>query len=327
VNDVEALPDGFDVDRLVPALQDGWGIEPDSVEYAPVGFGSYHWVVSTDGAPRYFVTVDDLDHKPWLGETRDSAFAGLEAAFDGVVTLRRDAGLTFVVAPLATAVGRSVLRIGERHSIAVFPFVDGVAGAFADRLAPAERTELVDLLAMLHTAAPTSAGLRVDVPFGGRSDLEAALRDSGVRWVGGPYSEPARAWLDSHRTELVGQLEEFDRLRAVTRSRARVTTHGEPHPGNVLRGDGGLVLIDWDTVALAPPERDLWMVAIPGGSELDQYAEATGHRVDENALEVYRRAWDLADVAAWVRLFRSDHRQDPDTDEAWALLTQAECLG
>jgi spectinomycin phosphotransferase len=90
---------------------------------------------------------------------------------------------------------------------------------------------------------------------------------------------------------------------------------------------GGLVLIDWDTVALAPPERDLWMVATPGGSELDQYAEATGHGVDENALEVYRRAWDLADVAAWIRLFRSDHRQDPDTDEAWALLTQADCLG
>ena len=39
-----------------------------------------------------------------------------------------------------------------------------------------------------------------------------------------------------------------------------VVTHGEPHPVNVMQTDAGRVLIDWDTVAIAPPERDLWMV-------------------------------------------------------------------
>ena len=37
-----------------------------------------------------------------------------------------------------------------------------------------------------------------------------------------------------------------------------VITHGEPHPGNLLRTLTGLRLIDWDMIALARPERDLW---------------------------------------------------------------------
>ena len=42
--------------------------------------------------------------------------------------------------------------------------------------------------------------------------------------------------------------------------RELVVTHGEPHAGNVMRrSDGRHLLVDWDTVAVAPPERDLWM--------------------------------------------------------------------
>ncbi|WP_207232468.1 hypothetical protein [Micromonospora kangleipakensis] len=37
--------------------------------------------------------------------------------------------------------------------------------------------------------------------------------------------------------------------------------HGEPHPGNPDPGTLGLRLIDRDTVQIAPPERDLWMLA------------------------------------------------------------------
>ena len=40
-----------------------------------------------------------------------------------------------------------------------------------------------------------------------------------------------------------------------------VITHGEPHPGNLIRTGNGLAMVDWDTVALAPRERDLWMLA------------------------------------------------------------------
>ena len=49
----------------------------------------------------------------------------------------------------------------------------------------------------------------------------------------------------------------------------------------------------------------------------------TGRQVDPAALTFYRRAWDLADIAAFVGLFRSAHDRDEDTRHAWASLTQA----
>ena len=126
---MKALPEGFDASSLIPALADGWGFDAETIDYAAVGFGSYHWVaVDVDGR-RAFVTVDDLDRKPWLGDTRDTAFDGLRRAFGSAIALR-DAGLDFVLAPIPTGHGEPLCRIGARHSAAIFPFVDGRAGQY-----------------------------------------------------------------------------------------------------------------------------------------------------------------------------------------------------
>src|SRR5262249_36789828 len=77
---------------LVYALADGWGLSAETLRYAPVGGGSYHWVVTSGPGEQWFVTVDDLDDKGWLGRTRPAGFAGLRAAVDASVTLRRRGG-------------------------------------------------------------------------------------------------------------------------------------------------------------------------------------------------------------------------------------------
>jgi spectinomycin phosphotransferase len=318
---MKALPEGFDEGWLGPSLAEGWALEPATIDYAAVGFGSYHWIVSDALDRRSFVTIDDLDHKPWLGDTRAAAFAGLQNALDTAVALRRDCGLEFVVAPLPSVHDESARRIGDRHAISVFPFVDGRAGEFGQELSPAARTEIVRLLVRLHQAAPMSVAPRVDVPLPGRGVLEAALGDLGGAWHGGPYAEPARAWLAEHALNVRHQLREFDRLVKSLVGRVLVVTHGEPHPGNVLRGHDALMLIDWDTVALAPPERDLWMLATPGGGELAQYVDATGQELSADAVSLYRLAWGLGDVAAYVDLFRSAHESTEDNADAWGYLT------
>ena len=93
--------------------------------------------------------------------------------------------------------------------------------------------------------------------------LEAALRDVDEPWSGGPLSEPARQAFSSHAADVPEFLALADRLAAGVEQRGAtsVITHGEPHAGNVLRTDGGHVLVDWDTVARGPRERDLWWLA------------------------------------------------------------------
>ena len=73
---VRALPEGIEARDLTGPLAEGWGFDVEAAEYAPVGGGSYHWVVRDPHGERRFVTVDDLDRKPWFAGDRDSVFGG-----------------------------------------------------------------------------------------------------------------------------------------------------------------------------------------------------------------------------------------------------------
>ena len=323
-------PVGVSDGDLVAALAAGWGLDVRAVEYRPVGFGSYHWAVragdarddvqagdgsAPDAGPReFFVTVNALSGEP------STALRELGRAFDTALALRRDAGLEFVVAPVPDRTGATVRPLGSGHCLSLFPLVDGVAGDFGPHRSE-DLPGMLDLLVRLHRAeaAPGTPSIAVVLP--GRDDLDAALRDLGRAWTGGPYAEPARVLLSRRAAHLHDLLGQFDRLAGQVRdtSGSWVVTHGEPHPGNVIRGPEGLRLIDWDTVRLAPPERDLWML---DGDEdlLACYARATGHRVSPAALALYRLWWDLADIAVYVSELRGPHEATQDTTAAWTYL-------
>jgi len=249
---VRALPD-IDAEAVVGSLAADWEILAVALDYMAVGGGSYHWVATDVNGARCFVTVDDLDTKPWLGDTQDSVFDGLTRAFDTALALR-ESGLDFVLAPTPTTSGETSRRIGPRYAVAVFPFVHGRAGEFG-RYTPAERTGVYEMLADLHRATRTvvSSAMRIGVELPGRRYLEDGLRELNQPWVGGPFSEPARRALATHASDVTDLIALADRLAADVTSRGSelVITHGEPHPANVLTDGEDRWLIDWDTVALA----------------------------------------------------------------------------
>jgi len=305
---LRALPHAFDAGQLPALLADGWEFEVESEDYAAVGGGSYHLVVRDATGGLAFVTVDDLDQKPWLGDTRDDVFDGLRLAFDTAVALR-ESGLDFVVAPLPDAGGASLPRVDSRHTVALFPFVEGQAGRFGE-YEPAERDAVIRMLDELHLATPAVSAvarrLPLDVP--GRGHLEVALRELDEPWSGGPFSEPVREALARHASDVAELFALADRLRADVAAHGGdwVITHGEPHAGNVMRVDGSYVLVDWDTVALAPAERDFWMLG-----------DGPGRKVDQAAMDFYRLAWDLDDLAAFTNELRLPHRESKDTVKAY----------
>ena len=304
---------------LADALCEGWVLDVD-LDYVPVGAGSYHWVATGRDGMRLFVTVDDLDRKAWLGDRRDVAFDGLRAAFETALSLRQ-AGLSFVVAPLPAKSGETVVRIGDRHAVAVYPFVAGRSGRFG-HADPEERVAVAALLAELHlTSRVAGAHARGrGVGFPERTHIEAGLRELDRPWVGGPFAEPARHVLAGSADHITDLLARTDRLAAGVEARGAgwVVTHGEPHAGNVMRTTAGRALVDWDTVALAPPERDLWMLVDTLDDEAAQlYASATGRRLDPEALEFFRLTWDLKDLAEHLNVLRAPHRETEDTTRAY----------
>ncbi|WP_206068372.1 aminoglycoside phosphotransferase family protein [Nonomuraea composti] len=302
-------PDDLDEELLRPALT-AWGIEAATLNHAPVGFGDHHWIATGAGGRRWFVTVADA---------RLRSYDELGRAMETAAALREEAGLGFVVAPLRAFDGATLRRLdGDRYAMSVFPYEEGTAGEFGDELPDADRGRLIDLLAELHTTPPprTTPARPVELP--GRAALEQALADTTLPWLGGPYSEPAQDLLASHAGTVRRRLAELDRLAA--RPGEPVLTHGEPHAGNVLRDGARLLLIDWDTVGTAAPERDLWLAA-RDEEDLARYTKATGRAVDRDLLALYRLRWALNDVAEFVAWFRAPHGRTADAEQSWDALT------
>ncbi len=315
-------PAGVGERELGLALADGWHIHAATMRYAPVGGGSYHWVVRDEQDASWFVTVDDLDNKPWLGATRAAVSAGLRAAMDTAWALRQHAGLRFVVAPIPALQGETVRPVGSKYALAVFPFLSGASGRFGEDLPACERGQLADMLAALHQATPVPAGaVMAQIGLPRRGVLEAALSELSQPWSGGPFSEQARALLASAARQIRHRLETFDQLAGqVAAAQERVITHGEPHSGNIIRAGSGRMLIDWDTVGLAPPERDLWMIVTSTGDEARRYTHATGRPVDPAALEFYRIRWALDDASSFVHQLRARHGRTAHTEHIWLAL-------
>jgi spectinomycin phosphotransferase len=316
-------PDGIDERELSCALQDHWGLAPARLSYLPVGFGDHHWDLTDSAGNRWFVTVAGLSGG-WRGTGPAAGYADLRAAMDTVIALT-GAGLEFVLTPVPTTGGRALAPLGSEHAITVFPYIDHASEDVGDEIPAREPIALIDMLARLHNATPQAART---APVRGpdlatRPVLEAALGELSQPWNGGPYSEPARRLLARHASFLGRALAGFDELaREAARSGTPVITHGEPHPGNILRSAGRVYLIDWDTVGLALPERDLWDVVDTDSGEADRYAELTGRRVSTAAMRMYRMRWSLDEITLSLGEFRAPHEQSADTELTWATLAE-----
>jgi spectinomycin phosphotransferase len=320
---VRVRPDAIDDRQLSRALEEHWGLTPARLGYLPVGFGDHHWEFTDSAGRRWFVTVAGLTGG-WRGTAPAARYADLRAAMDTVTALA-GAGLEFAVAPVPTTDGRALAPFGAEHAVTVFPYLDGGGEDVASEMPPADPLDVTEMLARLHNATPlarrTAPVRRLDLAA--RPVLEAALGELSQPWDGGPYGDPARRLLARQAPRLGRALARFDELvREAARSGPLVITHGEPHPGNILRAAGKLRLIDWDTAGLALPERDLWGVADPDSREGERYAELTGRRASTVAMSMYRMRWSLDEIALSVSDFRGPHEQNQDTELTWAVLTE-----
>ncbi len=323
-------PPDLDVNTVRQALVSGWDIEGIALEFLPVGFGSQHWLATHPDGRRWFVTVDD--HRGGrMGMAEGESVDGLDRAFRVASAVHDRAGLTFAIGPIPATDGRAVHRIGATPwSVALFPHLDAEPLGTGGSSPVADRDGVLQLLSRLH-AVPVSlaAGLaRVDdLAIGRRGVLDDALADLDRPWDTGPFAERTRGLLAANAADLRQALLGHDaRAAALISDRsAWVITHGEPHAANILRNAAGdLFLIDWDTVAIGPPERDLWLFDEPlGEADWSGYpvaADTGAVTVFPDAIETYRTWWDLTDISEFVASFRQPHDASETMTASWGYL-------
>jgi spectinomycin phosphotransferase len=309
-------------DAVRALLRDAWGMDVLRLDDVLEGGGAYHWSVDTADGGRWFVTCDDLAVKPWLGGDHDIVFHRLTDAYRTALELRRR-GLGFVVAPIASRSGTPAARLDERHSLTVFEHVHGTPGRWGRPLLARHGTELVELLASIHgqtDATPALAPRHLEVPD--RAAFEHALTLMDQPWDAGPLAHDARELLRRNLDVVTSSLADLDAAAEMANAMARrvVLTHGEPHAGNLIWTPTGLRLVDWDTVAMAPPERDLWMITHVDPTAAARYQRLTGTLLDEDLLSAHRLLWAIADIASFTTQLHRPHLGNVDDRRALVAL-------
>ena len=313
----------LDDSTIVAALRDRYGLPVASLTFLPLGNDSAAWT--------YRATASD--NSEWFVKVRrDPRPAGIL-----VPRFLRDHGLNEIVAARLTRDGEPWLEIGP-WSLLVYPLVDAPS-AMSAGLDQGGWRRLGAFAARLH-ATTLPPDLTAIVP---REDFRPKATEMARR-VGrhvdaGPGSERTRdeiadrvlgVWTE-HRAVIERLLRRTEELARRIRDReglARpirfVPCHADLHVANVLVGaDGGLSIVDWDEIVLAPPERDLMFVrgsAIAGVvSDRDATAFEAGYGAREAAaadpllIAWYRIDWAVQDLADFARRALLDSEAGPAT--------------
>jgi hypothetical protein len=300
---VHTPPADLDDSAVSAAVAAGWRLDPASISYQPVGFGSHHWSLVESSGRQWFVTVDDVDSPAEL--------ADLDAALTSAAVLHRDARLTFVGAPVPRPDG-SLIQVLGRYAVTVYAHLTQVD----DRTGHRDPGRVSELIAALHEATPTVARIARpdDGTLPGRTSLQRLLGGAGLDPSLGPYAGRFATLVSDHRSVLAAAFEHYDRITEAMAEdqQSWVITHGEPKADNIMITADGPIMIDWETARLAPPERDLWLI---GGHR--RYAELTGNQIRQDHLAFYRLRWDLADLSCFGDWFCHPHDANPDTGIGW----------
>ena len=299
-----------------------WGVAVASLEYRPVGFGSHHWVATDNQSLRRFVTVDELSSESRIGDEVSALGLHLRRALEAATDLRAF-GCSFVVAPIPTRAGDPFVQFSS-YSVALYPFIEGRSFSFEESFSEADRDQVLAAVLALHrvpiAAIRPPESEEFVVPW--LDQLDRSMHYGSEGGSNGPHAAVASRLLIDNEAEIRRLIVRYRALVAqyLSNPAPLVLTHGEIHPGNVMETSTGWEIVDWDTVLLAPPERDLWQLAQGGGSVLRAYGDATGTAPTEWLLDLYGIRWDLAEVASFAAEFQAPHEDTEDSRKALEIL-------
>lgn len=295
------------LDRLADCLRLEYGLAPIAITFLPLGA--------------------DVDTAVYRVETSDGNFHFLKLrrrfvpASVAVPALLAGQGVEAVLAPYPTHSGQFHASCAE-FTLSLTPFVTGVSG-WEQELTPPQWRELGRALGALHQATLPAAianSLPVETYTSlARAEVGTLLEKAAPSPRTDAVTREFKRLLQQQRSAieclLSGAHELGERLRLAPPP--NVLCHGDIHAGNVLLFNGRLFIVDWDTLLLAPPERDLMFIGGGVGGCWNKPQEAewfkTGYGPypwNPTTLAYYRCERIVQDIAEFAHaLLEVDHSE------------------
>jgi spectinomycin phosphotransferase len=313
-------PPNVAMDRLCACLADEYGISAATLEYLPLGLdmraGVYR-VVAADGAAYLLKVKAGSLYEPGCTVPRYLA----------------DQGIAALVAPVPTKRNALWTRLEEQGDWAaiVYPFIDGDHGWVPAMTDVQWRAVGVAIKQIHETALPPEGFPSLRQETFDPAEYGRWIRTFEAQCAGAEGGSRAERvlrdhWMENRSTihSLQSALEALVPVLQV-RSGPYVICHADLHPSNIIRDHaGGVFVIDWDDVMLAPKERDFLFVGDPAE---DGSARESGSlfflgygpaEIDWVALTYYRCERVVTDVVAFGQevYCRDDLGEDVKADSA-----------
>ena len=306
---------------IIACLREEYGLPIVQVDFLPLGADqntAVYRVVAHDGTPCFL-------------KLRRGDFDEISVALPRLLS---DQGMAEIIAPLATTTGKLWAHLAG-FTVILYPFVEG-QNAYEIDLSDRHWRDFGAVLKRLHTAAVPPA-LMEHIK---REAYVARWRESVKRFMAAaddsafddPIARQVVVLLQARRDQILGLVARAEQLAELLQARPPelVVCHADIHAGNILIDTSGvLYLVDWDTVILAPKERDLMFVGagLFGARRSPQDEEALFYQgydrtqIDYTALAYYRYERIIQDIAEYCAQLLLTNAGGDDREQSLRYLT------
>ncbi len=301
---------------LIRCLNDGYGKEIRAVSFLPIG-------ADVNTAVYRAQASDNTSYFVKLRRGTSSVAAVV------VPTFLAESGMKHVIPALRTQNGGLQHKV-DNWVMTLHPFIEGRHG-YEQKMTPTQWMEFGTFLKQLHTTnLPEQITQSIsceDFSTQWQDELRTFMARIKQENFVDPVAAELAVFLTSKKTEVFRLIEKVEESRQTLlhKNLEFVLCHADIHGWNLLIDDrtGDLHIVDWDTLVLAPKERDLMFIGAglaDSGYTPDQETEMffAGYGqtfIDGDAITYYRcvrNIEDLVDYCRWVFLSEAlgeDRRQ------------------
>jgi spectinomycin phosphotransferase len=308
------------IKSLASCLQADYEVRVRTVEFLPLG-ADVHTAV-------YKVVADDSAN--YFLKLRQGAFAPLTLSFPKWLS---EGGIQQIIAPLETTRGQLHTRLLD-FAVILYPFVAGRNG-YEVALSGEQWLQLGATLRHMHTSE-IPAKFRQDFQMEcfsneWREAVKQFLEQAEKEEFAEPVARETASLLRAERTRILDLVVRAENLAQILKAQTPpfFPCHADLHAGNIhVADDHAFYLVDWDTLILAPKERDLMFVGSGlMGSHYEPEAEETlfyqGYgevEINHAALAYYRYERIVQDIAAFCEQLLSSDEGGADREQSFQYL-------
>ncbi|MBW8348549.1 phosphotransferase [Bacillus sp. IITD106] len=271
-----------------------YGLPADSISFIPFGDKSYSYKIRCRNGNTFYLKLLDKN-------LQKEAIAQTEYYLPFLRELHERDLFPPAIYPILTKNGRAKIELDEIVLI-LFPWIDGSSLADSYPLKESYIRQIAKLSAKLHMITTNTQLPRESFSVNFLDELYTYIKTLPQRST----SLELKTIIATKEKEIIGLIEKIKQLASTFENNhfQFVVCHGDLWGGNFIQTSSGLRIIDWESVILAPMERELagYITQMPFVF-MDAYSEKIGSRIKPNIdlLRFFSFRSQLHNLYSWLK--------------------------